>query len=472
MSDPTHSGPDSAHATHRVARAICELRYENLPGELVALLKKCVLDTLGVTIAASGLAEEALIAAGHVRDMGGKPESTIFGFGDRAPAAWAAFVNGGLGHMLDYDDVGAGHPAIATLPPALAVAERQGGVSGRDLLTALACGTDVMARMDDAVDVPEWTASEGWFATQLFGFIAGAAAAGKIMSLSLPQMENALGIAFNQSSGSRQMAVGASTHMRSMQAGFSGQGAVLAVELARRGMSGSREFLEGRYGLFRTYIRTREPDWDALTGGLGERFPLLRKHGFKVWPACHFTRPTNTAILHLRSLHALQPADIEAITIIGGHANTRQLCEPIEFKRKPRSAIDGKFSIPFTSAVMMAKGNVTLRDYTDEGLNDPEVLAMAERVHYRPAAEGDPDAAFPEVEIRTRDMRTFRSRPDTLMGDWNHPVDQHFLDAKFRDCVSFARLPIPLANIERAMQLIGDLEHVEDVTQIVRLLSP
>ena len=112
-----------------------------------------------------------------VQEMGGRPDSTILGFRGKAPPAWAAFVNGGLGHMLDYDDVGAGHPSIATLFPALAVAEKRGGVSGRELLVALACGMEIMTRIDDAITIPDWTAAEGWFATQLFGFVAGAASA-------------------------------------------------------------------------------------------------------------------------------------------------------------------------------------------------------------------------------------------------------------------------------------------------------
>src|SRR6185436_8881655 len=159
-------------ATRALARHAVALRYEALPVPLVELIKQCVLDTLGVAIGASGLAPEAQLVAGYVRDMGGKPESTLWGYGDKAPAPWAAFVNGSLGHMLDYDDVGAGgHVGIATVPVAFAVAEKLGGVSGRELITAIAAGTDLHTRLDLAVRLPDWTMTEGWFATQLFGFL-------------------------------------------------------------------------------------------------------------------------------------------------------------------------------------------------------------------------------------------------------------------------------------------------------------
>jgi 2-methylcitrate dehydratase PrpD len=220
------------------------------------------------------------------------------------------------------------------------------------------------------------------------------------------------------------------------------------------------------------------PDWDAIVGGLGSRFPLLDMHGFKVWPACGYTRPTNTAIRELRTRHGLAPEDVVRITIVGGTGATQLLSEPLEKKRRPKLSIDGKFSIPFTSAVMMVKGNVTLRDYTDEGLRDPQVLAMADRVSYRldPSAElpvgGYSSLSRPTVEIEMKDGRRYSCRPEGVPGDPAHPVSDELLEAKFRDCVSFSELSVPPENVERAIELVRDLENVTDVTQILRLLVP
>jgi len=464
--------------TRTLARHAATLEFDALPSALVEMLKQCVLDTLGVAIGASTLAPEAAVLAEYVNDLGGKPEATLLGFGGKAPAPWTAFVNGSLGHMLDYDDLGeSGHPSIVTIPVALAVAEKLGGVSGRELIAAVAAGTDVMTRISRAIDVPDWTMTEGWFATQLLGFVAGAATAGRLLGLDDEQMENALGIGFNQMSGSRQMAVGAATHMRSMQAGFSGQGAVLAAELARRGIIGSKGIVEGRYGFFRTYIRGREPDWDGIVSGLGAEFPLLEKHGFKVWPACAYTRTTNASTLALRQQHGLNPEDIASITIVGGTGGTQLLCEPIEKKRRPKVSIDGKYSIPFTTAVMAAKGDVTLRDYTQEGLNDPAVLAMADRVSYRPAGQaltgkgGSADVSRTSVEIVTRDGRRLEHRATGVPGDPKNPVSWERLEAKFRDCVSFAARPIAAWKVERAVEAIRQLETMADATEVARLLS-
>lgn len=463
--------------TRQLAEYVGKLRYEDLPQPLVHLIKQCVLDTLGVSLAATTLSPEAKSVADYVDDLGGRPIASVWGFGRKAPAPWAVFVNGSLGHMVDYDDVGAGgHVSIVTIPVAFAVAEQLGGVSGRDLITAIAAGTDIHTRLNSAIRIPDWTIAEGWFPTQMFGFLSGAATAAKLKRADADTIENAFGIAFTQMSGSRQMAVGEATHLRSMQAGFSGQGAVLAAELAARGIVGSKEVLEGRYGVFKTYVRT-DPDWAAMLDGLGRTFPLLDLHGFKVWPACGYTRPTNAAIRELREKHALRPEQVEAITVSGGTGATRLLSEPLEMKRRPKLAIDGKYSIPFTSAVMMAKGNVTLRDYTDEGLRDPAVLAMADKVSYRI----DPDAALPvgghsalsrpKVEIRTSDGRVLSCQVEGVPGDPKHPVSDDLLEAKFRDCVSFAAKPVASANVQSAIDAIRNLENLDDASEIVRLLA-
>jgi 2-methylcitrate dehydratase PrpD len=76
------------------------------------------------------------------------------------------------------------------------------------------------------------------------------------------------------------------------------------------------------------------------------------------------------------------------------------------------------------------------------------------------------------VEIRLQDGRLLTRTVKGVPGDPQHPVNWDLLAAKFRDCVSFAAVPLAAAAVERAMQLIADLEHLPDVTEVVRLLTP
>ena len=126
---------------------------------------------------------------------------------------------------------------------------------------------------------------------------------------------------------------------------------------------------------------------------------------------------------------------------------------------------------------MMAKGNVTLRDYTAEGLADPAVLAMADRVSYRAGTEaitgkgGSSDVSRTSVEIVTRDGRTFEHRASSVPGDPKNPVTWEALEAKFRDCVSFSAQAVPAGHVEGAIAAVRSLEQSADATAVVRLLA-
>jgi 2-methylcitrate dehydratase PrpD len=467
----------SKTVTHRdasfdLARHAVTLTYDTLPPAVTRLTKQCVLDTLGVIIGAGQLAPEARAVAGFVKEMEGKPESTLLSFGGRAPAPWAAFANGSLGHMIDYDDrCGGGHPSVTTVPVAFAIAEKLGGVSGRELLAAIAAGVDIQTRLSLAIPDVEWTMTEGWFATQLLGFQSGAATAGRLLGLTEEQMLNALGIAFTQASGSREMAVGAATHARALQAGFTGQGGIVAALLAARGITGPRNSLEGRYGLYQVYLHTK-PDRDALIGELGARFSTLDDHCFKAWPACAATRSPVGALLGLREAHGIRPEDVEEIVLVGGDMHTQLLSEPLESKRRPQTSIDAKYSIPFTIAAGMVNGNVTLGAYTPDGRIDPDVLAMAGRVRHQPVPEERKTSLIPTVEVRTKDGRVFSRAEEFPLGDNENPMTQEQIEAKFRDCVSFSALPVPPANVDRVIDLVNRLETLADATEVIRLLSP
>jgi 2-methylcitrate dehydratase PrpD len=71
--------------------------------------------------------------------------------GTRLPALQAAVLNASMGHALDFDDTldtgGSIHPDVSVLASVLAAADRLGGVSGRDVLLAVALGLDVSCRI-------------------------------------------------------------------------------------------------------------------------------------------------------------------------------------------------------------------------------------------------------------------------------------------------------------------------------------
>jgi 2-methylcitrate dehydratase PrpD len=127
---------------------------------------------------------------------------------------------------------------------------------------------------------------------------------------------------------------------------------------------------------------------------------------------------------------------------------------------------------------MLSKGNVTLRDYTDAGLNDPAVLSMAERISYRegstsPRKGGSSSASIgtTTLEIKMRNGQVFACTPTSVPGDPSNPASGELLERKFRDCVSFSASAISAPNIQRAIALIDELEALPDVAEIIKALS-
>jgi 2-methylcitrate dehydratase PrpD len=134
--------------TGKLAGHASNLRYENIPPEVIEKAKDCLLDQVGVQLIGSTL-DWNKIAYRYVVDMGGKAESTIVNYGTKAPALDAAFVNATFGQGCELDDVGfaaGGHLSAATVPVALALSEKE-RVSGKELLSAIVAGCDVMYRL-------------------------------------------------------------------------------------------------------------------------------------------------------------------------------------------------------------------------------------------------------------------------------------------------------------------------------------
>jgi len=445
------------------ARFAATFRSDTLPPAVARLTKQCILDTIGTTLAATTLAPEAPLFHDYVRDMGGKADCTLIGYGEKAPVQMAAFLNGCNSHMLDYDDLGSGHVSVATVPVALAVAEKCGGVSGSELLAAVAVGIDIHTRMYPYSTNEEWDINQRFSQTQCLGYFSGAAVAGRVARLPEDKLVNALGLAYQQVSGAHQRHLG-------MHAGWCGQGAVLATMLAQRGVPGVKDILDGRNGFFNVYMRNFTPDYERLTGELGKRFYTLEHHGFKAWPACGLNRRPISSILQLREEHGLKAQDIERIDVSGGQHILR-LAEPLDARRRPTHSAQAKYSIPFTIAVAMVYGDVKLHNYTEAGMKDEAVLQLADRVwvHLDENPTREKEAAL--VQVRTRDGKVYQSQVKYPLGDdRRNPMSQTQIENKFRDCASFSKKPIAKAEIEQIIELIGNLDKLADVRKLTTLL--
>jgi len=472
---------EAGEVTSVLSRFIAETSYNDLPDAITDRVKKSILDTLGIIMPASELMHDLQPAIDLRIEAGGKEESTVLGYGVKLPCWDATFANGIRGHALDYAD---GHLeavfriGIACIPAAVALAERRGAVSGKELITAVAVAEEFLCRLGVS-NARKRTTMGPWHEGILFGNFGAIAAAARMLNLTADQTDRAFGIGFLKVGGTLGV-VAPDANIRGMYAGFVGETGVMAALLAQRGVQGPRGCLGSRDGLFDVYLRGAY-DRAVLVENLGKEFELINL-SFKPWPACAFAHPFIDAMLTLRSEHSLRAEEIERIDVSYGQVVKKLgLCNAIDVAagKVPKTDNDGKRSIPFNVALAALKGKISLRDFNAEGLRDLEVLKVAEKVR------GELDPVFDEeqftkkgtqlppgrVTVTDRQGRTFTKRVDLPYGHHLNPIKFDDLVEKFRDCLALSRKPISAQDTERVIDMILHLEDVEDIREMLQILA-
>lgn len=452
---------------HQFAEFAAHAGCEKIPAVAVEAAKKSILDTLGVILAASGVEPAVRGVVDFVTESGGRPESQVFGFGGRVPAAMAAFANGAMAHCLDFDDQTpwGQHASSSIVPAALAVAERRGGVSGRDVISAVAAGQDIFARLRCNVG---WR--KDWNLSTVIGVFSATAAAGRVVGLSPTEMANAFGIASMHSCGIMQVVSGIGSDLRGMYAGFSAKGAVVSTLLAERGIAGVDDLFEGQDGFFRTYFDGKY-DRAKILEGLGEEY----KGGYtlyKRWPAVGTAHSHMHAAIELVIENDLRLADIAEIRVYVGDYH-ELMCTPLPARRAPATPVDAKFSLPFLVATAVVRRDVSFSDLTVGSLGDPDVLAAARLVVPIVDRNLDWKLELPpgRVEIVTRDGRKLERVGTKVPGNPEAPMSWSDLSRKFGECAAAAASPLSAGTIEEVSRLVQHLEDVDDVSKVLRLLE-
>ncbi len=449
---------------------------DQLPADVVELTRRQILDMTGVTLGGSsrpGIQELAELTT----HWGGKTESSLICFGAKVPAPAAAQVNASMGHALDYDDTGAGptHPSVVIVPTCLAVAEQQGGCSGRDFIAAVALGTDMMCRMGQAFRSGQKGLAvgghpgAGWHLTTLYGYIAAAAVSARLMGLDKKQSLNAMGIAYHQCSGNGQCVTEGALTKR-MGPGFAARGGITAAFMAQKGITGAEQCLEGEVGLFNLYHRG-EYDPVPLTHNLGTDF-LGRTVSMKSYPCCKGTHGFTNAALDLVRTENIDPSQIREIAIYCSDA-TSVLISPREKRCRPKTPVDAQFSIPWAISSILAHKKVGLADFFEAAINDPELLGLTEKVRVieDPEIPGTTEMPGGRITVTMADGAAFTMETREGAGPEEQPLPLDIYISKFRDCVSHAARPVSDQRINTLIDHIRDLEQLDNIQTLIDLLN-
>lgn len=236
-----------------------EFKYDNIPEKTKNNVKMLLMDYLGVAVKGTTTVT-GQITRKYFTEKGGKAEATLFNSNVKLPAESVAFSNAVSSHSLEMDDIDRlafFHFSPPVYSAALAVAEAV-GADGKQLVTALSAGVEMMERLSLAMNPS--LRNRGFHTTPTLGIFGAAVACGLLMGITEEQMVNTFGLAGSQVAGMLEF-YGESMQKR-FNPGPAAHNAIAAVRLAQLGFTGADTIFEGTRGICRAYCD--ECDWSQL----------------------------------------------------------------------------------------------------------------------------------------------------------------------------------------------------------------
>ena len=337
---------DGRKVTRELAEWVADLRSDAIPDEVLNEAGRSFADFLGECLFVGATKPWGQsIASFCAHDGGGQPEATIIATGQRTLASRAALANGTMALGFEFADFGSGsrpYPFAVTAPLALAESRHH---SGEDLALAIVVGYEVMGRVFDA------TFTRGtpipFYVPSVYGTIAGAAGAARLLGLPADETNRALGLACAFTGGTFQ-GHEEGTWQRSLNGGMAGERAVTAALLAQSGFRATELGLEGSQGFAQMFTGGRlEPG--ALLDGLGDSW-FISSRWVKRYPMNTTLHAPVEALLQVMRENDLHYKDIIEIDAAW------QQVEPFLAKRQVSTVVSAQASLPFALAVAAVRG--------------------------------------------------------------------------------------------------------------------
>ena len=458
-------------ATYLFAENFEKINYRDIPADVVEITKKQVLDYFAVALGGAskaGVKELVELAV----EWGGAAQSSIIGWGAKVPVPNAAQINATMAHTLDYDDVHEAaimHPGVIAIPTALTLAEHTGGISGKEFITAVALGTDFICRLGLATRPGESIIPYGWHQTSLYGYITSAAIAGRILGLNQEEIVNAIGIAYHQSSGNAQCVKDGALTKR-LGPGFAVKAGITSALLAKKGITGAKNCLEGVAGFYKVYHDNKYSQ-EALIGELGVRFEG-KNVTIKPYPCCRGIHPFIDAALKLVEENNIAAENVESIMLWCGPGTLNLLCAPVEIKTRPRNFVDSQFSAPWGVASVIARKRASLSDFTEEAIKSQDLLDVASKI----SVEVDPSFGVGyelepgRVRVTMRDGKSYSEQVELPLGTPTNPLSFSDCKRKFYDCLEQSEKRISESNAEKLIKIVANIDALNDVRELMELV--
>jgi 2-methylcitrate dehydratase PrpD len=443
----------------RLVEYITITSYGTIPQEPLETVRNMILRVLGTTIAGSS-AEGCEAMVDFYKRMGGREEATIMVHGGKVPAQNAAFVNSVMARALDFcDSMAPGiHIGSSAIPAAFAAAELAGGCSGRDFLTAITLGTELSARLNLSE-----SAYDGFDPTGICSVFAATAAAARILCLDTAQIWHALALAFNKSGGSFQANIDGSLAVRIIQ-GWVAQSGINCAQLARSGITGPVNFLEGVYGYFHLFGRDAV-DSNSVTGELGKRFEL-QSTVFKKYPSCGLTQGCTEAILNLIDEEGLRPEVIDHIDINVPPYAHKLVGHPFRLSHNP--TVNAQFSIQYCVASALLRGDAKFKHFEEAAVRDKDIMALLSKINVTADPELDKRGHTAlDMDVFTAEGARYTKKVEIAPGFPGNPLKQEEHEKHYWDCLEFSPKGISNDKADKVLSFVNSIEEFEDICDMI-----
>ncbi|OGO43276.1 MAG: hypothetical protein A2Z05_05025 [Chloroflexi bacterium RBG_16_60_22] len=478
--------------TERWADFLTTFTFDDIPAEVLQQTKVHILDSIGCSLGGYALEWGKKVAAVG-RDLGGKPEATVIGSGDRLHCAHAAYVNGKLSNILDMDETMYQTRHIGGVPlfTALAVGERV-GATGKEIILATVLAYDLGARSALCGSIwrpdPEKGVVSSLYGSSGFNTLAAAAAAAGIFKFDREEMINVLGVAAYLATGaieSKFSFTPPSNFNKSADMGWFCLGGVMAALCARNGFVGDPSILDGPRGLA-ALVGALEFDDDTFVADLGKRWYIMDA-GFKPYPTCRWFHNSVGLLEGIIKKHGLKPGDIDSITV-----NTH----PLGITLPTYAAADNwagstgkelwfsQFSLSYALACTVYGITPGPEWAREETLKSPRITEMTKKISHgeHPDAvrmvatwSGHPGKLFSQppasIEVKSKKGRFTADSTDIPGDTWNPGarLTDDAIVAKFRNNASYV---LGDAQIDRIIDAVMGLERIKNARDFTGLLSP
>jgi 2-methylcitrate dehydratase len=450
-----------ATMTDTIARWACDMKYEDLPAEVLDTAKRFLYDTIGCALGGAQV-HDVKIFLDHYKNLGQPGECTIIGTGDRMNVVAASMLNSLMVRAMDYNDIywkqDPSHPSDLLAAP-LAIAERD-KLSGKDLLLATVLGYDITMRLCH-IAVPG-IRERGWHHATLMAY-AAPVVAGRLLGLTPEQMQHAIGICSCHRFTLGCAVAGKLTMMKNTVSPMATRDAVEAALLAKGGYTGPEGVIEGKEGM--EHCLGEGWDYSWITDTLGKRF-VITDCGMKSYPIEALMHSPVSATLHIMREHNLKAEDVQEVLIESIARAADILSDPAKYD--PQSKESADHSLPYCIAAAVAEGRVTPLEFTEEKLWDERLRAQMPKV--KVVANEEFEKAFPakqctRVTITTTDGQKHSHALDMPKGDPRDPMSTEELEVKF------SALASPLLTDVRQKAIKDCIFSLEELTDVGELMA-